>query len=300
MCPLSAHSNLPVVYVPVTDAPTSEPTKDPTTDPTNDPSSDPTTSEPTLSPTVEPSPIPTVDPTIDPSMAPTDAPTVSPTESPTNRPLPLRERLELEVDDKSTLDETSNVIFSSMTAMGFVAVCFGIVFYRKREGTQRYAVQGQKYLYVLTFVAQIIDLFSDILFTVQMRKYFEYGLNDEEVNEKIFKNLYSFSFAFVVAPYLMNILSSIRAVQNITADNTISAFSKNFFQRKATIYSALVILSGGAFPALKLLNSNFLSLSLFNAGLSTLQISKYRAQHVFSTILLENLPQICLQGFVIP
>merc|ERR1719295_1971528 len=99
-----------------------------------------------------------------------------------------------------------------------------------------------------------------------MRKYFEYGLNDDDVNEEIFKNLYSFSFAFVVAPYLMNILSSIRAVQNITADSTISAFSKNYFQRKATVYSALVILSGGAFPALKLLNSNFFVAFSFQCG----------------------------------
>merc|ERR1719295_1757629 len=134
---------------------------------------------------------------MNPTVAPTASPSMAPWNAPTNSPLPLRERLELEVDDKSNLDEISNFIFSSMTAMGVLAVCCGIVFYRKREKKQKYAVQGQKYLYVLTFGAQIIDLFSDILFTVQMRKYFDYGVNDEEVNEKIFKNLYSFSFAFV-------------------------------------------------------------------------------------------------------
>merc|ERR1712003_386147 len=186
---------------------------------------------------MDPTPDPTNDPTHDPTMEPTSDPTVDPT----NSPLPLREILELEVDDKSNLDEISNVIFASITAMGASAAFCGLVFYWNQQKKQKYAVEGQKYLYVLTFVAQIIDLFSDILFTVQMRKYYEYSLIDNEVNEEIFKYLFLFALAFVVSPYFMNILSSIRAVQTITADKTISAFSKSFFQRKATVYSALVI-----------------------------------------------------------
>ena len=88
-------------------------------------------------------------------------------------------------------------------------------------------------------------------------------------------------------------------VQNITAGDSISEFTKKYFQKNAKLYSVLTIMSGGAFPALKVMNSGFLSLDVFNAGLSTLQLEKFRVHHVLSTLMMENLPQLALQAFVI-
>merc|ERR550532_829667 len=61
------------------------------------------------------------------------------------------------------------------------------------------------------------------------------------------------------------------------------------------IYTLLVLLSGGAFPSLKLMNSNLFGLGVFSAGLSTLQLESFRSHHVVATVIIENVPQLYLQ-----
>merc|ERR1719242_528079 len=61
------------------------------------------------------------------------------------------------------------------------------------------------------------------------------------------------------------------------------------------IYTLLVLLSGGAFPSLKLMSSNLFGLGVFSAGLSTLQLESFRSHHVVATVLIENVPQLYLQ-----
>jgi len=99
-------------------------------------------------------------------------------------------------------------------------------------------------------------------------------------------------------PYILNIVASVHIVQSITDKAETSTFTKEYFRRRTSAYSTLVILSGGSFPALKMMNSNLLSLNLFGAGMSSIQLASFRRNHLFSTILLENLPQLCLQAFV--
>ena len=76
------------------------------------------------------------------------------------------------------------------------------------------------------YVAQIIDVLSDIMFCVQLNQYRKHGLRDHDVDHKMFATLYTISFIFVAVPYILNITSSVRVVQNITAGDSISEFTK--------------------------------------------------------------------------
>ena len=268
---------------------TAKPTVDPTTAPTFLPSVDPTA--PTSSPSEQPSISPTL-PTAEPSQLPTHSPTVS--------PLTLQQILKFEVDDKWKFDELSEYICIGIIGLGVIVVLVAILIGNKRrKKEEKYHVEGQGYLSVILFVTQIIDVISDILFFIQMRRYYVYGQTDNDVNHEVFAQLSSISFIFVVVPYILNITSSVRVVQRITDGDSISEFSKKYFQKHSKMYSVLTMMSGGAFHALQLMNSKFLSIPLFNAGLSDLQIERFRTHHVLSTLIMENIPQLALQGFVI-
>ena len=236
-------------------------------------------------------------------FSPTCSPTgtLNPTFDPTAMPtLSLQQILRFEVDDKWKFDELSEYICIGIVGLGVIIVLMALFNGNKsRKNEEKYYVERQGYLSVILFVTQIIDVISDICFFIQMRRYYDYGQTDNEVDHEVFAQLSTISFIFVIVPYVLNITSSVRVVQRITAIESVSEFSKKYFQRKAKLYSALTILSGGAFPALRVMNSDFLSVPLFNAGLSALQIEQFRTYHVLSTLIMENMPQLALQGFVI-
>merc|ERR1719361_1394101 len=122
---------------------------------------------------------------------------------------------------------------------------------------------------------------------------------DKTIDRNLFQKLFIVSGIFVFVPYLMNVISSVRVTQQIANDNSFSNFTKKFFQKRSSLYSALVLLSGGSYPTLKLLNCNLFSFSFLNAGLSSLQVAGFRKHHVFTTILLENAPQLGVQAILI-
>ena len=103
-----------------------------------------------------------------------------------------------------------------------------------------------------------------------------------------------FALSFTIYP-VMNLYSSINITRKIAADEHISSYSKQYFLRKSKIYTILVLLSGGSYPALKVMNSNLFASPLLSAGLSTLQIQRFRSYHMLVTVLAENIPQIALQ-----
>ena len=274
-----------------------EPTAEPTINPTISPS------DPTDSPTNEPTKMPTMQPSVSPTpptLDPTAAPSASPSFSPTAMPLTLKELLKLRVDDEWYFDEISEyscyvIILSGVLG---VAVVY-LIGRRKRKKAEKYYVEGQGYLSMILYATQIIDVLSDIFFFIQMNEYRKHGQVDDDVpDHKIFGILFIISFIFVIVPYILNISSSVRVVQRVTAGDSISEYTKKYFQRNAKLYSILTILSGGAFPALKVMNSNFMSLQILNAGLSTNQLERFRFYHLLSTLFTENLPQLGLQAFV--
>jgi len=73
--------------------------------------------------------------------------------------------------------------------------------------------------------------------------------------------------------------------------------TKEYFTEHTKLYTLLVLLSGGSIRALKFMSSNLLGSSKFSSGLSPLQIQQFRAHHLIGTVLMENIPQLIMQGF---
>merc|ERR550532_3014726 len=172
----------------------------------------------------------------------------------------------------------------------------------KRNGKKedKMAVDDQKYGAVIMYMLQIVDMLSDLAFALQCRTYWLYGVQSELVEEEHdteFMWLYHLALVCLIGPYAMNIYSSIDITRSIERSETISKYSKRYFQDRSKVFTILVLMSGGAFPALKLMSSNLMGLQMFSAGLSTIQLEQFRSHHVLATVLAENIPQLCLQYY---
>ena len=282
--------------------PTSDPSADPTYDPTNDPTGDPTT-DPTLDPTSDPTVEPTMEPSYDPTAIPTDdptaAPSLSPTAAPTASPLSLAQILEENAKSAGTLNDAADYMLYLIFGGGIMVVIAAILvmkWRKKKEG--KMAVDDQGYISALIYMVQIVDIFSDFVFALQCRAYRDYGEDDEYgVDHRVFNVLWTLALTFFLAPYLLNLASSINITRKIAADPSISQFTKQYFQDKSKFYTLCVLLSGGSFRALKFMNSNLFGLPLLSAGLSNVQLQGFQSHHVLTTVLAENIPQIVLQYF---
>ena len=212
------------------------------------------------------------------------------------------EILAQKVEEKSSMDEISQALVYTIAVIGLAVMLVAVRVHLRRQRDGQFTIEGQKYLDVLLFHAQIIDVISDICFCVQLREYYDYGKTQEGVDAKdtiILLVLWIVSLVFVSVPYFSNIWSSVLILRSINEAHTTSDFTVRYFSRNASVYSILTILSGGSFPALKVMNSNIFSLPQFGAGLSPTQLAAFQKLHLFSTILLENVPQLAIQGFVL-
>ena len=92
------------------------------------------------------------------------------------------------------------------------------------------------------------------------------------------------STVFVVLPYVVNLLWAAR-VKDIVRDNEVA---RTWFQTRAPIFTCLVVLTGGAYPALSVVSSNCFGLPLFNCGLTRYELRRLLGIKVLNSVLLEN------------
>lgn len=214
-----------------TDDPTTDPTKDPTlvpttdptTDPTKDPTSDPTieptnapTATPTPGPTASPTEDPTKNPTLDPTADPTNGPTLEPTQSPSAAPLELAVILEQNAKSANELSFVADISLYIIGAGGVCVVLIAFLYMESGEkSNKRMVVDDQGYVGAISYLIQIVDIFSDFVFALQCRSYWEYGLGDDDVDEEVFWWMYHVALLFVGLPYLMNLYSSINITRKL-------------------------------------------------------------------------------------
>lgn len=67
------------------------------------------------------------------------------------------------------------------------------------------------------------------------------------------------------------------------------------WQKKTKILYILSIFTGSAFAAVSLVNSFTFRLQLFDMGLTDSELLAFTYKRVYSVVLLENIPQLCLQ-----
>ena len=100
-----------------------------------------------------------------------------------------------------------------------------------------FVVDDQHIGALLIYFMQIIDLYSDLILSIQFRLYYLWSVTDDQFPDEIvsiFNLLFILSMAFVVVPYFGNIISSMNVIQQIANDKVMSGFTKKYFQVKAT------------------------------------------------------------------
>eukprot|EP01084_Bolivina_argentea_P299383 516057_1 len=301
--------------------PTSQPSVNPTLEPTLNPSLSPTiptnipskfpsqsptqftnspTNNPTFDPTDDPTNNPTTNPTDNPTSDPTTTPTTAPTSTPTNAPLSVAEWLDLNVENTS--DKYDPFFYAGLACIALLLLMTAVA-YKKCIKHDHIQIDDQRYLNVFEYFMQLFDLYTDFKFAYQLYEYYSYSkfanTDIPQLNTNTFYILFILSMTFTIIPYMCNFASSVRIVASISNDvnYVISPYSKQYFVKKSVIYSVAVLLTGGSFPALELINSNFLSLSVFSAGLSNKQILSFVAHKVWLTTFCENIPQLLIQSY---
>merc|ERR1719361_506034 len=100
------------------------------------------------------------------------------------------------------------------------------------------------------------------------------------------------SWITVALPILMSLL---QLIGKSTGEWDRNESVKHWILRHSFTLYLLPFLSGSAFNAIAIVNSNAFQLDVFSMGLSKREMHKFRLQRIWSVVLLENLPQIALQ-----
>eukprot|EP01083_Nonionella_stella_P185918 679358_1 len=289
-------------FGPIND-PSTAPTNDPTKVPTKDPSNDPTavTTAPTVAFTSNPS-MASNNPTMDPTTAPTETPTAAPLFSPTIAPLSLVDAIRGEQGGDQSIVNTDDIyIYCVLFGIPLILILFVFLIKSTILKDKLISVDTVKYVTVALYFLQIFDFYSDVMFTIELHSYHlwatntDYDVTSDEQNTFFF--LFIFGLTFTILPFCANFVSSIRIVHAISSDALVSNYSKEWMKFNSSVYSIAVLLSGGSFFALQVVNSNFLGLPQLSGGLSTKQIQCFASHKLYLNTLLENLPQAILQCY---
>eukprot|EP01083_Nonionella_stella_P181279 648812_1 len=283
-----------------TNNPTTNPTRDPTVDPTIDPTSDPTrdpTTEPTRDPTIDPTTDPSIDPTTQPTADPTTTPTVAPSAAPTDNPNSFAELLdELDINGSS---EASGLQSEMLVTLGLGSIAVFILILAlltKRNDDQNYEA-------VALYLLQCFDLYSDAILAGLLYNYYLHAQSNDAVFDEQQKGFLALlcwvSILSAVVPYFLNIFTSIRIIGKLSREKNIPSFTKDYFDSHTSVYALGVLINGGCYTTLALLNSKLFNLSVFNSGLSTYKLRQFEHFKIFNTVFMENLPQICVQGLAL-
>eukprot|EP01083_Nonionella_stella_P025597 70481_1 len=153
---------------------------------------------------------------------------------------------------------------------------------------------------------QVYDLFTDINFSVSLWIFWQlidsHDWAEEDIIEQKTYYFYAaiLSSVFLVVPYLSNLLFVLCPCGLPALLSQPSyAEAKMWMIAKSKLFSVLVLLSGGAYASLTLVNSKMFGVAAFTMGLSRRQLLQFTDIQVKLSIMLENIPQFILQMSVI-
>eukprot|EP00484_Ammonia_sp_Unknown_P026195 CAMPEP_0197046992 /NCGR_PEP_ID=MMETSP1384-20130603/22570_1 /TAXON_ID=29189 /ORGANISM="Ammonia sp." /LENGTH=805 /DNA_ID=CAMNT_0042478849 /DNA_START=30 /DNA_END=2447 /DNA_ORIENTATION=- len=157
---------------------------------------------------------------------------------------------------------------------------------------------------------QVYDLFTDLNFAFTLWQEWQrwsedgadstYSADDVEYQTKYHFYAAIIATVFLVVPYIANLLF-VLCPCGLPALLSAPSFAeaKLWVIARSKLFAILVLLSGGAYAALTLVNSKMFGISLFTMGLSRRQLLQFTDIQVKLSITLENIPQLALQLSVI-
>ena len=163
----------------------------------------------------------------------------------------------------------------------FIGICLllsvGGRVYAKKIGSDNVKAFG-----ILFFSLYTWDFYSDIMFCVRL------------VDAKQWE-LFGIGLMFIFIPWAMNLVQLFREQKKWTSDPLTKEKVTGWLISYNIILIFAVIVSGNSFGAVELANSNLFAIDLFSMGLNPRNLKEFQAQRLFSSVLLENLPQLAIQ-----
>eukprot|EP01084_Bolivina_argentea_P305583 527913_1 len=150
-----------------------------------------------------------------------------------------------------------------------------------------YIVDDGNWMSLIVLSLQFYDFISDILLDIEL-----WSRSDIFDNQLILIAAVG-STLFLVLPYTLNIIIAIHIKSMAIIKQ--NEFTTNWLTNYSRIYTAIVVLTGGAYPALSVVSSNIFGHKLFSAGLTKLEINKLSKIKMWSTVVFENVPQLSMQ-----
>ena len=268
-----------------TATPTSQ-TKTPSYTPTNIP-----TMNATLMPSVNPSKLPTFNPTFNPTVAPTVLPSEFPSKIPTEYPTLMLNGLikeKLPTVSGNFFAKEKNVyliiggIFGFCLILSLIAVLhkYGLLNICCKIG------DNDNILVFIILAFRLSDFVTDILFVIYISEYIRF------VNELLIKILFMSSIGTLVMPFILNILFTCKIIKykKWLNNNHVSSY---FYANK--IFIPISIVTMDVWSALKITQSKFLGLNVFNSGITSYEIYKFEYIKIISITLFENIPTLAIQ-----
>ena len=135
----------------------------------------------------------------------------------------------------------------------------------------------------------------DIFFVIELWLAYNDEIDIQGENEMWLQFLFIFGCFFIVAPITANLFQLNKEIKGWITDNDTKRILQPWIVRHGKIFYLLTIITGSAFSAVELCDSHLFQLSLFSLNIPSRQKQIFKNQRVFSIVLLENIPQFCMQ-----
>ena len=144
-----------------------------------------------------------------------------------------------------------------------------------------------QYFSILVLGIQVWDLVSDLYLSFEILDVYN------EKKQRIFAYIFVASMFFSVFPYITNLVIAANIRRYDDVQKNIAATS--WMNQRSALFVILTVVTGGSHAALAVLSSNVFGLEIFTTGLTKYELNRLQKIKIFSTIILENLPQIGIQ-----
>jgi len=169
--------------------------------------------------------------------------------------------------------------------LGFAACAFN----KSRCANSIYAVDEARWTAIIAIALQIWDFASDVTLSLEM-----WSRRDVLSNTLVLVSAVGSSL-FVVIPYMANLIVAASIKRFVRGNEA----ARTWFRTKAPIFTALVVVTGGAYPALSVVSSKCFGLSMLSCGLTRYELRSLLNIKIYSSVLLENVPQLIFQALYV-
>lgn len=237
-------------------------------------------------------------PTSIPSSIPTSVPTNIPTSTPTSIPTTSSTNTPVDSDDGSILNNNRQIIalwsnVGTYLVFGSFIICLVMIlgsYYRFYVAYNK-SVDLFDIIAVCRFVQNCSDFWTDIIFAIVL--YFDKNNYSNRYNDNY--NLFWFSIAFIIIPYIYSCVSAIYWIYKWNnCKNDFPIRLKTYLDRYQFLILLLTMFAG-FYVTVDLMRSKLFYKKIFYLPLKKKEYDALKYHRFINLFMLENLPQFIIQ-----